>query len=213
MKTKGPSRHTVLEAVVRICSEFSIMPKRRLRALGIEALSIADIQGDIAELGCYWGGSAMLLATLAPQKLVHAFDSLTGLDNLGPEDKLRNRPGERGHIVGDFALPLKEQFRVRGRLRSYGIHFHSGPFCRSKWALASTQFSFAHFDGDTYRSAVEFLEFFFPRLTIGGKLMFDDFQWPATPGVAKAVRQLVSRPDARSFQPTRYQLVIEKLLL
>ena len=187
------------------------MPKRRLRALGIEALSIADIHGDIAELGCYCGGSAMLLATLAPQKLVHAFDSLTGLDNLGSEDKLRNRPGERGHLAGDFALPAAEQVRVRARLRSYGIHFHRGRFCRSKWAVATKRFSFAHFDADTYQSAVEFSEFFFPRLTMGGKLMFDDFQWPATPGVAKAVQGLLSRRGVNCFQPTAYQLVIEKL--
>lgn len=212
MKTKAVPHQAVSQSVLAACSKFSVMPKRRLLALGREALSVRHLSGDIAELGCYLGGSAMLLARLLPEKKVHAFDSLSGLRNLGPQDRIRRRRGERGHAEGDFALrDATERRRVSARLHREGICLHVGPFRDSKQTLAAGHFCFGHFDGDTYRSAIEFITFFLPRLTIGGKLMFDDFHWPATPGVAQALEDFTSRPGLRWFRPTMYQFVMEKI--
>ncbi len=213
MKTKTLPHQFVSKSVLAACSKFSVLPKRRLLALGREALSVGHLSGDIAELGCYLGGSAMLLARLLPEKTVHAFDSLSGLRNLGPQDRIRLHQGERGHAEGDFALQdATERRRVRARLRQQGIRLHVGQFRDSKQTVAAKHFCFGHFDGDTYRSALEFITFFLPRLTIGGKLMFDDFQWPATPGVARALDDFGSRPGLRLFRPTTHQFVMEKLL-
>lgn len=213
MKTKTRPHQFVSTSVLAACSKFSVMPKRRLLALGREALSVGHLPGDIAELGCYLGGSAMLLARLLPEKKVHAFDSLSGLRNLGPQDRLRRRRGERGHAEGDFALQdAAERRRVRARLRRQGIRLHVGQFRDSKQTVETGHFCFGHFDGDTYSSAIEFIKFFLPRLTIGGKLMFDDFQWPATPGVARALEEFGSRTGLRLFRPTIYQFVMEKIL-
>lgn len=187
------------------------MPLTRLRVLAAQAFSVVDIPGDVAELGCYRGGSTILLANALPDKQVHAFDTLNGLYNLGPEDRLRRSEKDRGHAVGDFALRASAREAVKRRLERKGIRFYQGPFSKTKRAVAGIRFSFVHFDGDTYLSARECLQFFFPRLAPGGKMLIDDYAWPATPGVAKAVDQFAKTHRSLLLQPTRYQIVVQKL--
>ena len=42
-------------------------------------------------------------------------------------------------------------------------------------ALEDRRFSFVHIDVDLYRSTLDSLSFFYPRLVAGGVLLFDDY--------------------------------------
>jgi len=168
----------------------SAMSPDRLRSLFQQACLAINLPGDAAELGVYRGGSAMLIGTALRGKRIYAFESFQGLTNLGPNDLRRRTLDERGHAPGDFAITKEtERRRIRTRLARAGVQLIEGRFPESAALVADCSFSFAHFDGDTFESATAFVRFFYPRLVRGGRMVFDDSGWPATPGVASALAE------------------------
>jgi hypothetical protein len=49
------------------------------------------------------------------------------------------------------------------------------------------KFRFAHVDVESYEGTKEAIEYLATRMTAGGLILFDDWQWPRAPGVARAV--------------------------
>jgi len=192
-----------------LIERLSVMPKARLMALHKQALGVAHLSGDVAEVGVYRGGSALLLAQTLPHKRLHTFESFVGLQNLSHNDLVRRNPMERGHAAGDFALEATARIQTKEMLAAAGVLLYEGSFKEQQERVAGSTFCFAHFDADTYTSTREFLEFFYPRLVKGGKLMFDDVGWPATVGVEKALIEFFGAPTAYTLLGN-YQAVVVK---
>ena len=53
--------------------------------------------------------------------------------------------------------------------------------------LELSQIAFAHIDVDIYRSILDCLEFIWPRMVLGGFMVFDDYGFPSCPGARTAV--------------------------
>lgn len=53
--------------------------------------------------------------------------------------------------------------------------------------LELARITFAHVDLDIYRSILDSLDFIWPRLTLGGFIVFDDYGFPSCPGARAAV--------------------------
>ena len=163
----------------------------------------ASVPGDIAEVGVYKGGSARLLGrTLAGSgKKLHLFDTFGGMPETdGRHDK---------HQAGDFA-----DTSLRGVQRALdgidGLEFHPGFFPQTAAGLESERFAFAHIDVDIYKSIADACEFFYPRLTHGGMLLFDDYGSPSCPGVKTAVDAFFDRVGEQTlYLPTGQCLVVK----
>ena len=54
-------------------------------------------------------------------------------------------------------------------------------------AIAAERFRLCHCDVDVYRSAKDVFDWVWPRLASGGVVVFDDYGFPACPGVTKFV--------------------------
>jgi O-methyltransferase len=161
----------------------TLLPPGRRRTLLALLPTVRYLPGDLAELGVYQGGSARLIADTIPDKPLHLFDTFAGL----PED---DTAPDGYHKRGEFACPLDE---VRANLRGCTVCFHPGVFPGTTADLPpDVTFCFVHLDCDLYRGTVEAIQYFWPRLTPGGVLLFDDFDWPKCPGVAMAVRSFFS---------------------
>jgi hypothetical protein len=50
-----------------------------------------------------------------------------------------------------------------------------------------TRYKLAVFDADTYQACKAFIDYFAPRMVPTGRMVFLDFNWQMTPGVARAV--------------------------
>ncbi|MGO9909075.1 MAG: class I SAM-dependent methyltransferase [Solirubrobacteraceae bacterium] len=61
--------------------------------------------------------------------------------------------------------------------------------------LADRTFRFVHVDVDVYQSASDVFEWAWPRLSHGGVAVFDDYGFPACPGVTQFVDEQRGRPD------------------
>lgn len=136
------------------------------------------IEGDIAEVGVFRGGTARLFATLESVKMIHLFDTFQGM----PEtNKLVDH-----HVAGDF--DDTSLLDVRNYLCSYGnTRFYQGLFPDSASALPKdVRFSFVHLDVDIYESTYAALNFFVPRMCEGGCLISHDYNSRSCPGVKQA---------------------------
>lgn len=134
--------------------------------------------GDLAEIGVYKGGTAKLMQSYAPGHYIHLFDTFSGQ----PEDDV---VPAGWHRKGDFRDTGEAE--VKELLSTRNAVFHAGTFPDT--ADPDLRFAFAHVDMDTFQSTWAAIEYLRPRMVDGGVIVFDDYCWPATPGVAEAIHR------------------------
>ncbi len=163
------------------------------------ARQAAGLGGEMAEVGVYRGGTARLLARTCPERILHLFDTFSGLPPADPDIDL--------HRESEFADSSLEA--VREYLSGLeNIRLHPGTFPVSAGELGDSRFCFVHVDVDIYRSTADCLDFFYPRLLPGGVMAFDDYGWEGCPGVKKALDEfLASRPES-PILTARHQCVL-----
>ena len=180
-------------------AKSTLLDQQRLDSLATNAQIASKHQGDFAEFGVYKGGAALLLHNIAPNKILHLFDTFEGM----PE----NDQFEQGHRAGDFSDTSEEKVReLLGPSRN--IIFHKGWFPLQK--MPNTMYSFVHIDADIYQSTKAGLDYFCPRLVPGGRIVFDDYDWPQCPGVKKAIVEHTMNTKIRFYavQDAPYQLTL-----
>ncbi len=154
-----------------------ISPDRAI-VLAAETRRASSLPGDMAELGVYRGGSAIVMAGAAPEKLLRLFDTFEG----HPADDVFSE----GHRKGEFATDVAE---VRLALFSYRTAFHVGRFPATTIGLDDVRFCLVHLDADLYESTRDALAWFWPRIVPGGTVVLDDVGWERCPGVARALEE------------------------
>jgi predicted O-methyltransferase YrrM len=162
--------------------------------------AVSEIPGDMAEVGAFRGGSAKLLASVAPQRTLHLFDTFEGL----PE------PGEK-----DSRLFRRGQYRAsEAELKDYldgcNVRIYKGLFPGTAITLASQSFAFVHLDADLYQSTRDSLEFFYPRMQKGGIILAHDFA-QRREGVYRAFQEFFRERPEPVIELTGNQAMIVKL--
>jgi O-methyltransferase len=164
------------------------------------------LPGDMAECGVYKGGTAELLAwVLASRKVgaskLHLFDTFTGPPDTCIPERDYDSPG-------DFSDTSIEG--VQKRLRTYAAlcEFHKGiiPDTFAE-VMEVSRYSFVHIDVDIYPAVRDCCEWFWPRLTPGGVMVFNvygayPYRFAAKAAVdeffAKHVDQLLYLPTGQA---------------
>lgn len=168
-----------VDSVVARASGHTLITEDRLATIARAVRETAGLSGDMAELGVGNGGSAKVIASMAPEKTLHLFDTFRGI----PEDD--EIPG--GHKQGEFAAEIKH---LRAYLEGWRVTYNVGAFPHTAGNLPpNAQFSFVHLDADTYQSTLAGIDYFWPRLVPGGVLVLDDYEWSGCPGVTRAASE------------------------
>lgn len=142
--------------------------------------AVRDLDGDIAELGVYKGGISAAMALIAPEKVLHLFDTFEGM---------REPTFAEPHGKGDFADTSEEGVRDLFDPER-PPHFHRGWFPETVTdELRQRRFCFVHVDGDFYETTRDAIDFFWPRLVSRGIMVFDDWEWVSCPGVKRALQE------------------------
>ncbi len=177
----------------------TLLSEAKLRALWDVACSLGGVAGDLAELGVCRGGVARLLATACPDRTVHLFDTFAGI----PETR---DPSIDWHRPGEFAAGIAE---VRESLADLpNVTFHPGLFPKT---AAGERFALVHLDADLYASTRDGLEWFWPRLSVSGAIVLDDYNWKFCRGVSLAVTQFFAvRGGAEFVESAENQLTVVK---
>lgn len=142
---------------------------------------VLSLDGEVAEVGVYKGGTAKLFAMILKNnkssKLLHLFDTFEGMPDTSSKDL---------HSKGDFANTSLEQ--VSKHLSEFNlVQIYKGLFPDTALSITEKFFCFVHVDIDIFKSAIDCCKFFYPRLVSGGILIFDDYGFPSCPGVKDAV--------------------------
>jgi hypothetical protein len=146
------------------------------------------VPGDFVECGVYAGAQSAVMARAImdsgeKNRLVHLYDSFTGIPAAGPED-IEFLQVE--HPEGLSACTLEQ---VMGNMDAWGIHpellrYHSGDFRHTVPTSRHTAIAVLRLDGDLYRSTKVCMDHLVPRVSPGGWIIADDFDLS---GARKAV--------------------------
>lgn len=132
----------------------------------------ANVPGDLVECGVFAGAqaAAMALAARGTGRKVHLFDSFTGIPAGGARDL------EWKHPEGTSACSIEA---VKAHMREWGIAdddvvYQQGLFSETMGADLGP-IAVLRLDGDLYESTRVCLNALYPKLSVGGWLIVDDF--------------------------------------
>ena len=148
------------------------------------------VPGDLIETGVWRGGASIFMrAVLAAHgdtsRVVWAADSFAGLPP--PDPRFAADAGDVHHGFEALAVSLEE---VRANFARYGllddqVRFLKGWFKDTLPAAPIERLAVARLDGDMYESTMDALKPLYPKLSVGGYLIVDDY------GIVPACKEAV----------------------
>ena len=136
-----------------------------------------EVPGDIAEVGVYKGGSARIICEAKEGRTLHLFDTFEGLPEV-----------DKSELIFKKGLYQSSFEEVKEYLAPYpDVHFYKGIFPETGGDVEDKKFSFVNLDVDIYKSTLDSLKFFYPRLSPGGILISHDYSTMA--GVKRAFKE------------------------
>ena len=167
-------------------------------------------QAMFGNVAVYKGGTAAMLGAnaepLCPRKipcicLTHLKECRTPI------------PLKDWHKQGDFSghFPLKEAVSAYVGLEKQCV-YRKGFIPDTFKGLETSVVAFAHIDVDIYKSITDCLAFIWPRLSVGGFIIFDDYGFPSCPGARAAVDEFFAgKPCFPLCLPTGQALVFKHI--
>lgn len=170
----------------------------------VEYIVQNEIPGDIVECGVWKGGSMMAVAhTLTKMRAtrkLHLFDTFEGMTQPSSVDK--NFKGElAAHALAtsdkstSWSWAYSGLEEVKSNLQGTGYDLNQVAFIKGKVEesipqYAPAQIAVLRLDTDWYESTYHELRHLYPRLSVGGVLIIDDYgHWE---GARKAVDQYIA---------------------
>lgn len=148
--------------------------------------------GDILEIGVWRGGTGCLMAAAAkmtrqsPQVIL--CDTFSGVVKASAMDP--------GYVGGEHSDASPEQVReLAAKLGTDNILILQGIFPEETAAqVQDRRFNLCHIDVDVYDSARDVLDWVWPRLLVGGVVVFDDYGGTETDGITQFVNERFGQP-------------------
>ncbi|MBA2246157.1 MAG: class I SAM-dependent methyltransferase [Gemmatimonadetes bacterium] len=152
-----------------------------------------DVPGDLIETGVWRGGASIFMrAALGAfgdtDRVVWVADSFAGLPKPEPEAYPHDR-GDRHWTLRALAVSRRA---VEANFARYGlldeqVRFLEGWFKDTLPDAPIENLSIIRLDGDMYQSTMEALQALYPKLSIGGYLIVDDYGNDCLPACRQAV--------------------------
>jgi O-methyltransferase len=163
------------------------------------------LPGDFAECGVYQGGSALWLCRVLHEtgKTLYLFDSFQGLPKIHAIHDRHFRQGQMAATMESVKLRL-------GGFQHF-TEFRAGWLPDTFIGLESKRYAFAHIDVDLYQPTLDCCAYFYPRLTPGGMLVFDEYGFPSAHGEKVAVDEYFADKPERPIALITGQALVLKL--
>jgi O-methyltransferase len=183
----------VFQSVHRVVKKHTLVDVWRCHELWSLLGEVVAVPGAILEVGVWRGGTGALLADRAARLgisgRVYLCDTWQGVVKTGPMD-IYYHDGKHGDASREVVDNL-----VR-RLSLKNVELLEGVFPDdTAHAISDQHLRFVHIDVDVYRSANDVFRWVWPRLSSGGIVVFDDYGFPACPGVTQLVDEQRGHPD------------------
>lgn len=161
-----------------------------------------SIPGDVAQLGVWKGGSSKIIARAlsGTNKNLVLFDTFEGLpvkENSFSDGRTEFR---------DTSLQDVQTF-----LKGEKVTFAQGFFPDTATPYKDSNFSFVYLDADLEESTKAGLDFFYPRLSVGGVIVCDDYGSHYWPGVKKSIDAFAEKEGISIIRTTGNQCILIKV--
>lgn len=146
---------------------------------------VAKLTGDIIEVGVWRGGSGCLIAERCQideiPGTVFLCDTFSGVVKTGEYDSF--------YVGGEYADTSKETvMELIKTMNLRNVEIITGIFPEDSGdKIKQNKFKLCHIDVDTYESAKDIVSWIWPRIVIGGMVVYDDYGHSSTDGVRKFV--------------------------
>jgi O-methyltransferase len=148
----------------------------------IERILQDDVPGDLIETGVWRGGASIFMrgalkAYGDTNRVVWAADSFQGLPKPQPGVWRDDERGRLWKFGNTLAVPLEQ---VRANFERYGlldeqVRFLPGWFSNTLPAAPIERLALMRLDGDMYESTRDAVQALYPKLSIGGYCIIDDY--------------------------------------
>jgi O-methyltransferase len=181
------------QAVFQQIKTHTLVDQYRLYELWQLCEQLQHIAGDVLEIGVWKGGSAVLLAnkfaSLNVALTVFAADTFKGVVKVTNED-----PSYKGGEHHETSEQLVQE--LANKVNHQPLNILNGIFPEdTAYLVDKNQFRLIHIDVDIYQSAKDVFEWAWPRLSIGGMVVFDDYGFSTCQGITKLVNNYQNSPD------------------
>jgi O-methyltransferase len=151
----------------------------------------AKLPGDILEIGVWRGGTGCLMAKRA--QLIYSDAKVYLCDTFRGVIKVSDR--DPHYQEGWHATPKDHVDTLIAQLEITNARVLSGIFPdETGHMLKDRKISLCHIDVDIYLSALHIVEWVWPRMPIGGILVFDDYGFAAHDGITDLVNERAHLP-------------------
>jgi len=144
------------------------------------------IPGDLIETGVWRGGACILMRGVLKaygdgMRKVYVADSFRGL----PPPDAEKYPADAGQTIHTYDYLAVSRDTVAENFRAYGlldeqVVFVEGWFKDTLPNLSVPAFAIIRLDGDLYESTIQALDALYPKLSVGGFVIVDDYgSWPS----------------------------------
>jgi len=145
------------------------------------------LEGDVFEAGVGSGGSARLMLEVLQQaglrKRMWLLDTFEGYQKVDAQ-----RDGAHAHLHG-CKCDSVETVAALLRNDQVEVRLIKGLIPATLAQVSCQSLAFAHIDVNLYEPTLAATRFCLERLTVGGLMVFDDYNWPATYGARVAIDQ------------------------
>ncbi|MFA6980567.1 MAG: TylF/MycF/NovP-related O-methyltransferase [Ignavibacteriaceae bacterium] len=173
--------------IYNIIKEFSLVDIYRCYELWQLIRQTNNLALPIIEIGVWRGGTGAILAKAAEKESVskvYLCDTFAGVVKAGCSDT-NYKGGEHSNTSVKIVNKLFKKLSISNSVIVKGIF----PEESSK-IIKNKIFRFCHIDVDTYDSSKDIFEFIWPKICIGGLVVFDDYGFWGCEGVTKYVNSL-----------------------
>lgn len=149
------------------------------------------VPGDIFEAGVGSGGSSRLMLNCLLEskssRRMWLLDTFEGYQKVNA-----TRDGEHTK-VNQCKCKSKEEVRQLLNNSDIEINLIKGLIPETLEQVVTKEISFAHIDVNLYEPTLAATDFCLNRLSKGGIILFDDYNWPATYGARQAIDEACAR--------------------
>lgn len=164
-----------------------------------------NVEGDFVETGVWRGGVCIYMASLfkameQTNRKVWVCDSFEGLPPANPE-KYPADAGDPHYGIQELAIPLeqvKHNFE-RYEVLSDNVKFIKGFFRDTMPTIEVEKIAILRLDGDMYESTIDVLDYLYPRLSVGGYCIIDDYGLPNCAAAVNDYREKHGITDEMTF--------------
>lgn len=150
------------------------------------AHQLRDVPGDVLEVGVWRGGTGAVLSmaiTTMPEKKIYLADTFNGVVKAGKNDALY-----QGGEHADTSVAIVRE--LLSSVTSKNAEILVGVFPDETGLLGPEKISLLHCDVDVYESSRDIFDWAFPRISVGGVVIFDDFGFLGCNGVTKLCNEI-----------------------